>query len=363
VHPQVPDAFNQKIIFLLFINSGMKKQILILLPFFLLSSATLRAQEFTIRVAGGYAFPGITNASTILGPKIDAYNPQRDALSDMANLFVNDSITAVEPVHGSYGKGMNFSLGLGYKFNPYIGAELGVTYLRSSKISCEQKHELVVGANGFYQNTGYYLNATISTFASGISLMPSVVVTGAKPGWKVQPYARVGLTIPVAGGITHNIDINVDDSLFTKAPGLVQIMDTAPFFLGRETNVTLKTHAAASFGINGAIGVTYRPLPYLSIFAEINGQYLMVKGKSSKITQWDVDGVRKLDERGKYRTEFTYVNKLDERSNNEEHNKNFDPNKPKENLRPAAPFNNLGINVGVTFYLSKTILAKKSSQK
>ena len=187
----------------------------------------------------------------------------------------------------------------------------------------------------------------------------------AKPGWKVYPYTRVGITLPVAGGSTDHIAISQD------APGghFSQVLDTAPYFLGRETAVTLKTQGSFSLGINGAIGVKYTPIPFFSVFLEVNGQYLTTNAKSAKITQWDATDdngktTSLIGERGVYRTQFTFVSQLTGTSNNATYNPNhYNPNQPKQDLAPTAPFSNLGLNLGVTFNLSKQIIADSKPQK
>ena len=133
----------------------------------------------------------------------------------------------------------------------------------------------------------------------------------------------------------------------------------------------LKTEGTVSLGVNGAIGVAYNPLPYLTIFAEVNGQYLSTRAKSSKVVQWEADGVDKIAARGKYRTEFVFHDKLDNNSNNGDYLIasgdptiiNYNPNKPKDDLRPSGPFSNLGFNVGVSFTLSKETLGKKKKEE
>lgn len=335
---------------------------------------TMSAQKgFTLRVAGGYAGAGFMKTEGITGPKIDPYTPYNDALVPMANLnYFNDSLRSYKPVRGSYGQGMNFSLGFGYNVNRYIGVEMGVSFLKSDVIKARQDYELVYEPyqNAGFSRSGYHMISEISTKALEIALSPAITLRAAKPGWKVYPHARIGISLPVFGNLTHDIKIDVQDSVFIiGGDAIVQILDTAPYFIGRHTDVKLKTEGTVSLGINGAIGVTYQPLPYLSIFAEVNGQYLVTRAKSSKVVKWDADGVSKLEERGKYRTEFIFVDNIDETSNNGDYHKDsdgnpkYDPNKPKDDIRPFGPFSNLGFNVGVIFILSKETLAKKSSKE
>ncbi len=334
----------------------MKKNLLILTALFCFSAVSLKAQ-FTLRLAGGYGFPGPFNTEKVMGPKIDSRSAADDALVFLANS--NDKDSSYKPVHATYGTGMNFTLGLGYMINNYIGFDLGISFLKSNTISATQVHQMYLSdpVTG-YDSTGAYLNCKLTSNAIGVSLMPSIVITGAKPGWKVYPYARFGLTLPVWGGSNDHVVIDMD-SAFAAAPGLVNFVHGNPYFLGKHTEVSIKNEGTVSLGINAAIGVAYKPLPYLSVFLELNGQYMNTRGKASKIEQWDADGVSKLDERGVYRTQFTYVDQLNNKSNNAAYNSNYDASKPKDDIRPFAPFSNMAVNIGLTFALSKQTLAKK----
>ncbi len=308
---------------------------------------------FYIRAAGGYAWPGITKGEGIMGPKIDPFTADKDGLTPMMNI---DTAPSVKPVIGSYGKGMNYTLALGYMVNSYIGVELGVSYLKSATYSCTQIKELairtVVGPPSQYISLNEFMQATISTNAFGVSLMPSIVVNGAKPGWKVYPTARLGISMPVFGGLTHHVSIDADTSYLAT-------LTQDPYYIGKHVDVTLKTEGTVSIGVNGAIGVVYRPLPFLAISAEINGQHLTTRAKSAKITEWKTDGKDRIPERGVYRTEFNFVDELDAKSNNGDYNPAYDKTKPKDDLRPTGSFSNIGFNIGIMFLLSKDILAKK----
>jgi opacity protein-like surface antigen len=313
---------------------------------------------WTLRLGGGYAWPGFLNNEQIIGPKIDPFSPEKDGLLPMAN--ISDTLPLNEPIRGSYGKGMNFTFGVGYMINRYIGVEMGLSLLKSVTYRCEQTRglttQLVPGPPPQYQSLGYYfMQANISTHALALSLMPSVIIQGAKPGWKVYPYARLGISLPVFGELTHDISIDADTTFFART-------NEDPYYLGKRTEVKLKTEGAVSVGVNGALGVAYRPLPYLSINAEVNGQYLVVRAKSAKVAKWETDGEDRIAERGVYRSEFNFVDKLDGNSNNADFNPNYDRNKPKDDLRPTGPFSNLGLNVGVAFLLSKETF-KKSEKK
>lgn len=339
----------------------MKLKATLLSALFFATNLILAQGSFSLRISGGYAGPGLLKSEPIYGPIVDPYHPERDGLNEMANRnFFTDS--SVQLIRGSYGQGMNFTLGLGYMINPYIGFDMGINYQQSSKIKSVETHDIILNNPPFVNlKLGQPITANISTNAYTLSVMPSIVVAAALPNWKAYPYARLGLTLPVFGALIHDLDIVVPDSLFDKTPGFDEMLGKEPYFIGRKTNVRLETHGTISLGFNGAVGVAYKPLPFMNVFAEINAQYLTVRAKETTITNYDIDGVDKLEERGKYRTKFIYTDKLDTESNNADYNPNYDRTKPKDDLRKNAAFNYFGFNVGVTFLLSKTTLKKKEA--
>jgi len=318
--------------------------------------------QFTLRVAGGYAWPGFQTSEGIAAPVIDPLHPDIDALGPLANITdtINGKPATYKQVRGSYGQGMNFSLGFGYTVNKYFNFELGVSYLKSATISADQTRQLTIFTGIGYSYIPAYLFAHITTNAFGVSVSPAFTVQAPIKKSKFMPYARVGLSMPVYGGLTDHITITQNSGI----PTLVK----APYFLGATTDVTLTTQGSVSLGVNWALGVKYKVLPFLSVFAEVNGQYLTTRAKSSKITRWDTyaagsdSAVSQIANRGVYRTQFNYVQELNGNSNNAQYNPNYSTNKPKDDIMPTGPFSNLGLNIGLTFSLSKHTLKKEQAK-
>jgi hypothetical protein len=258
---------------------------------------------------------------------------------------------------------MNLSLGLGYTVNKYFNFELGISYLKSKTIAADQTRQLTIPDYiGGYTYIPAYLHAHVTSDAFGVSISPAFTVQAPIKNSKFMPYMRVGLSMPVYGALTYKITIDQNSGIPT--------LTKAPYFLGKHTDVTLVTQGTVSLGFNGAVGLKYNILPYLSVFAEVNGQYLTTRAKSATITQWDADGVSKLGsdpaDRSVYRTKFIFVDQLTGNSNNKQYNSNpNDPainTKPKDDIMPTGPFSNLGLNIGITFNLGKQTLKKKSEK-
>jgi hypothetical protein len=108
-------------------------------------------------------------------------------------------------------------------------------------------------------------------------------------------------------------------------------------------------------GFNGAVGVVYRPVNFINFFAEINGQYLNMKGNYTLLTEWTADGNDMLASRGPYREETIYVKSLNSQSNNAAYNPNYNPNQPKQDVSPVFPFSNIGFNIGVQVVLNTKV--------
>ena len=336
----------------------MKKTLLILSVIAItLGYSDLKGQSFSVRIAGGYAWPGFQSSENIAGPTIDPQHPDIDALGPLANISdtINGKPATYKLAKGSYGHGMNFTLGLGYTANKYFNFELGISYLKSATISVDQTRQLTLFTGLSYVYIPAYLNAHITTNAFGISISPAVTIQAPIKHSKFMPYARLGVSLPIFGGLTDHITIDQNSGITT----LIQ----APYFLGKHTEVTLTTQGSISVGFNGAIGVKYNVLPYLSVFAEVNGQYLTTRAKSSKITQWDADGVSQINNRGVYRTQFNYVDQLNGTSNNAQYNNSYSASKPKDDVMPVGPFSNLGLNIGVSLNLGKKTLKKDAGKK
>jgi hypothetical protein len=147
----------------------------------------------------------------------------------------------VQLIRGSYGQGMNFTLGLGYMINPYIGFDMGINYQQSSKIKSVETHDIILNNPPFVNlKLGQPITANISTNAYTLSVMPSIVVAAALPNWKAYPYARLGLTLPVFGALIHDLDIVVPDSLFDKTPGFDEMLGKEPYFYWSKNQCSLR---------------------------------------------------------------------------------------------------------------------------
>ena len=300
----------------------------------------------TFRWSIGYA--GHAGNQTIPAPVINTLYPAIDAFGPLTS--ISGAGAAGSVIHNSYGQGLNVGVHVGYMFNAYIGVELGIHYTQSTQVSAYQQTILYQpDSSNHPAPSGGYLDNQITTKAQSLTLAPTLVVAFSKPKFKIYPYIRAGVVLPVFTQITHNLTMNLDG--YGATPTLVD----APYYLGGITTATYNTRPAFTAGVTGAIGMVWRPINFVNFFVELNGQYLNMKASSTTITEWTEDGYDQLAARGTYRTQFNYVKNLNGNSNNAQYNANYDINKPKQDISPVFPFNNIGFNVGVQLVLSKKV--------
>ena len=302
---------------------------------------------FTFRWSGGYAWA--PTAENIPAPVINTLIPTIDQFGNLANINAPNGSNQV--VHNSFGHGFNVGLRFGYMFNPYIGVDLGVSYAQSKTISAYQQTTLYQqDSSGNSLPSGGYLDNQITTASKSLVLSPSVIFAYSKPKFKCYPYLRVGLALPVYTQITDNLNMTMDGY------GATNETYAAPYFLGDLTTATMQTVTQFTVGFTGAAGVVYRPVNFINFFAELNGQYLNMKGNYTLVTQWNADGNDMLPYRGPYREETIYVKSLNSQSNNAQYNPNhYNINQPKQDISPVFPFSNIGFNIGVQLVLSKKV--------
>jgi hypothetical protein len=281
------------------------------------------------------------------------FNSQMPTVDQWTNLAnVNDATNSYKAINNSYGHGFNINMLFGYMFNPYVGVTLGVSYQKSAVISASQVRNLDLNNDSLNvpQATGGYISSAITTQSQNLTLSPSLILTYNKPKFKFYPYLRAGLTLPVFTVIEQHVDMTLQGVGAYYAP---------PDFLGAITSTGLETYTNFSMGFNGALGVGYKPYPFLHLFLEVNAQYLNMKGDFSQMTEWTADGIdynfNGTGGRGTYRSVFQYVKTLNSSSNNADYNPNYNTSNAKQEISPNFPFSYIGFNFGVQLILNKKI--------
>ncbi len=286
------------------------------------SSQFAVAQEFYIRGGGGYS---IENAST------EFNNADPNGLTmirQSTDVTVNpDGSTRVKSLNGTLGSGWKGNVTLGYMFNPYIGAELGFNYFSSDNKTIGKL-------------TSPVMNSEAVAYLEGLDVMPAIYLTPNFLG--INPYARVGLLIPVAG------HLEIDSKAYAINGG-------GP---GTDISVNARTEVESKFsvGFAGAIGVTYPIGPKLHLFGEVEIKSLSIKSKSAEIKEYTTNAIvdgqavpvpgQQLADLPVHEKKFIFEDEYTEGATPDE-------NSPRRIPTQYVNASGLGFNVGIRYSFGK----------
>lgn len=270
----------------------MKKQILktiMLLLFSHLATAQKGQQKFYVDLNLGYNFLG---AATSIGYIQSAPNAT-------TNIRENKVL--------SLGKGISLGANFGYKFNSFIGAELGVNYLMGS----ENKYT----SSNF---TGSFDNG--STQVKMLQIMPKLVVSADFD--KINPYAKLGLVIG-SGNILQTRDLKTGGGISEEAS---------------------KFDGNIAVGFTSSAGATYALGKNTSLFAELNFIDLSYNPTKRKLTKYIFNGEDILknltinDSETVYSDEYTYDSSV---ATND--------NEPEKDTKKYFALSSFGLNMGLRY--------------
>ena len=345
----------------------MKK--IILLAVLTITFSTAYCQYFMLKLGGGYSWGGIQQSTGVLtfqpGQSTDPAYASIIPLTSFSTSSLDSPASKQykSNVYAGYGKGGHFDFSFGYMINPYFGVELDGAYLWGSSIGAYQYYD----AGGVLGN-GVTINTT--THSNGLSVNPSLVFRAAKATAKFAPYARVGLAMPIAGAIYHNLNVQAPNSVLGDVTS---------------SNIDVKTEATVSLGFQGAAGVSYTPFPLLTFWGEVNGQYLFVKAKESTLTAYTLTVKNSsgtttsnlLPALSTYSIITNFVDQLTPNSNAQDFGKQRATGNPAlsgtpgyvnesaahDELRQVANLGAFGFTVGVTVNMSKKIFTDPFGKK
>ncbi len=219
-----------------------------------------------------------------------------------------------ENIWGSMGQGLPIGLKVGYFFNDNLGFELGINYW----IGAEQTAADVDMASSKY-------NYQVTAQSSQLRIMPQLVYRT-----DMGVYGRFGMVIPVSGKTTVNST------------------EVTPTLAGLVTTEAEKEYKGAfSMGFAGAMGYEYALSDNMHLFGELEYVALTIRGETSEVTAYSVNGADQLTAMTTIQKETNYVDKLDKDSNTSS-NPNVDASKPLDALRISTVYSSLRFNVGIT---------------
>ncbi|WP_027127490.1 outer membrane beta-barrel protein [Gelidibacter mesophilus] len=281
------------------------------------------SQKFYFRVSAGYSFEsGKTEFNNADPNELTGIKQSTDVTVNADGSSVN-----VKSLNGTVGAGVKANVTAGYMFNPYIGAELGVSYFHGDKTLIGRLRSPQVASEE-------------NTYLRGFDVAPGIFLT---PNFKtVNPYARIGLIVPIAGHLTIETIARQ-----TNAGGP-----------GTDIMVEAKSEVKAKFSVGyfGAIGLNYPISDNLSIFGEVEIKNLSIKSKSAEIVEYSTTAITNGQSQlvpGQQLADLPVYEKQFEFSDDYNQSTTTPPNQnaPREIPTQFVNASGTGINVGVRFTL------------
>lgn len=270
----------------------MKKVMMTICAFLTLSAATAQSAYASLSV--GYA---AGTASDVIGTNYNVTS---------ATAFTEKNIV------GTYGGGIPVTLGLGFMFTEHLGIDLGINYFLGSVVTSD------------IQTTFFGSESTTTSQGNQIRVTPQLVVSTGSEN-TISFYAKTGFVLPVGGGTTFKVDA-IDASSGTPVTTVVEGESAGAF----------------SFGYTGTFGASFNLSDKLSLFGELQGINLRLKGTSQTVTSYKVNGSEIVSTLPASVTTTNYVDSINETSNT-------DPLQPTESLAETTNYSSIGFNLGVKF--------------
>lgn len=288
---------------------------------FALTSAKSYAQEFYVRGGVGYS---LENAST----EFNNADPNGlTMIQQSTDITINpDGSANVKSLNGTLGSGFKGTVTVGYMFNQYVGAELGFNYFTGE--------EKTIG-----KLNSPLMQSEAKAYLEGLDVMPAIFLT---PGFaKLNPYARMGLLIPVAG------KLYIDSQAYAPDGG------------GQDVDISVKAKTEVesrfSVGFAGALGVSYPISPKLQIFGEVEMKSLSIKSKSAEIKEYETTAVTpagtslvpgmQLADMPRNETHFEFEDSYTEGAE--------DPTQPRKIPTQYVNASGIGFNLGIRYSFGK----------
>lgn len=220
-----------------------KTFILLILHFFIFGSFAQKSKEanFYFSLNSGYNFK--------------AGGDSNNFSNEITNSLGTDDVSSQSI---SFGQGLGVGLSVGYNFNKKIGVELGVNYTNGNEFKTGD-----TDINGYFK--GSVFNSKMLQFK------PTLVLSGGFD--KINPYAKFGVILGI-GSVTElkSEKDNVDDE-FLK---------------------TYLYNGSLSKGFTASLGSTFEIANNLSVFGEINYNYLVFSPDFGTVIESTINGLDNL---------------------------------------------------------------------
>ena len=265
----------------------------------LLAPHSTLSQGMYFELNVGYAFPIASQEITAIAS---------DYSDDNGYSFTRESVS------GSFGKGLNTALKIGYLFNRNLGIELHTDYHYSAKYE---------GKEEYYDNSSwnqYSISANSNLQSTMIRVVPTLVFE--LPGKRLTPYARIGIVLGI-GSFSGRTMISSSD--------------------GNSIEYKLKMNGGISIGSSTEVGIKVGLTEKLSFTAGIKAIGLSVAPKKGEITAYKENGVDKLYTLSTSEREVEFVDKLSYSSQTN------NPSKPGKESKEYFPYSSIGLFFGFRY--------------
>lgn len=215
-------------------------------------------------------------------------------------------------VYGSYGRGINLSLGVGKMLNPTFGVELNAQLLLGNTIKTP------------YSSDQDSISGSQSDRVRGLILKPYIVIRNS--GDLLTIYTKLGLAIA-----TVSSRFEQQDSRY--------ILDGQSYQLISEATETAK----AKVGFAACFGFAFRVSESLSLFAEANGQILALPITKGHYTKYTENGQDLLPAMKTNEKSWVYEKSIFS-------NEPPDNSKPGTQLYNPAYFSYVGVGLGFMYH-------------
>ena len=275
-----------------------KRTILIFLV--TLGANILYAQGSYFRFGFGYGLPA---SSQLLGENYSS--------NSNTNLYSSKT----KGIYGSLGTGLVFNTSYGHLYSKNIGLDLSLQYLAGKKYESNHTNTYIDYSGG----TTTSINES-SISARGIVLSPTLLFSTS--AGSVRPYAKIGLVI---GSMKFVIE---DENNYSN-----QKLETKTEFTG-----------GLSLGFRGGVGLDFAASKKASFFTEVMLTSLSYYPHESEVTKFLLNGIEQPDQHKK----ITYEKEVNTTSSSDN----------SKQLRFAAPFGSVALNVGIKFNMAQRADAK-----
>ncbi|UFH51998.1 hypothetical protein [Spirosoma sp. KNUC1025] len=222
--------------------------------------------------------------------------------------------TFTQGVYGSYGKGLNLSLGVGKMLNPTFGVELNAQLLLGSALTTT------------YSSDADSTSGSVSSRVRGVILKPFIVVRNS--GDLLSIYTKLGLAIVTYARRYEQLDLQT-------------IIDNSDYHLSTEATDISKPKV----GFAACFGLSFRISESISLFVEANGQILSLPITKGHYTKYTLNGKDGLPTMKTSEKSWVY-----ERSTTSDPNAQANDSKPGVQLYDPAYLSNVGVGAGFIYH-------------